>query len=102
MKKIILATVAIVLSSLSHANTFPNKPITLIVPFSAGGPTDVVARNLAIAMGQNLNQTVIVENKDSAGGIVGLEAVVRAPSDGVIPYLFITLECLPYHHYQRL
>jgi tripartite-type tricarboxylate transporter receptor subunit TctC len=82
MKKIILATMTIVLSSFSQANTFPNKPITLIVPFSAGGPTDVVARNLAIAMGKNLNQTVIVENKASAGGIVGSEAVIRAPSDG--------------------
>jgi tripartite-type tricarboxylate transporter receptor subunit TctC len=69
-------------SSLATANTFPNKPITLIVPFSAGGPTDVVARNLAIAMSKNLNQTVIVENRASAGGIIGSEAVIRAPSDG--------------------
>lgn len=83
MKKIIVAVAAIALtSSLSMANTFPNKPITLIVPFSAGGPTDVVARNLAIAMGKNLNQTVVVENRASAGGIVGSEAVIRAPSDG--------------------
>lgn len=83
MKRIIVAAAAIALaSSLSIANTFPNKPITLIVPFSAGGPTDVVARNLAIAMSKNLNQTVVVENRASAGGIVGSEAVIRAPSDG--------------------
>lgn len=83
MKRIIVAVAAIALtSSLSMANTFPNKPITLIVPFSAGGPTDVVARNLAIAMSKNLNQTVIVENRASAGGIIGSEAVIRAPSDG--------------------
>jgi tripartite-type tricarboxylate transporter receptor subunit TctC len=83
MKRIIVTVAALVMvSSLATANTFPNKPITLIVPFSAGGPTDVVARNLAIAMSKNLNQTVIVENRASAGGIVGSEAVIRAPSDG--------------------
>jgi tripartite-type tricarboxylate transporter receptor subunit TctC len=83
MKRIIVTVAALVMvSGLATANTFPNKPITLIVPFSAGGPTDVVARNLAIAMSKNLNQTVIVENRASAGGIVGSEAVIRAPSDG--------------------
>lgn len=83
MKKIIIAAATFALaSSFAVANTFPNKPITLVVPFSAGGPTDVVARNLAIAMSKNLNQTVIVENKASAGGIVGSEAVIRAPADG--------------------
>jgi tripartite-type tricarboxylate transporter receptor subunit TctC len=83
MKRIIVTVAALVMvSSLATANTFPNKPITLIVPFSAGGPTDVVARNLAIAMSKNLNQTVIVENRASAGGIIGSEAVIRAPSDG--------------------
>ena len=82
MKKILLAFATVVTCSFALANTFPNKPITLIVPFAAGGPTDVVARNLAIAMGKNLDQTVIVENKASAGGIIGSDAVVRAPSDG--------------------
>jgi tripartite-type tricarboxylate transporter receptor subunit TctC len=83
MKRITVALAALVMvSGLATANTFPNKPITLIVPFSAGGPTDVVARNLAIAMSKNLNQTVIVENRASAGGIIGSEAVIRAPSDG--------------------
>lgn len=83
MKRLIVTVAALVMaSSLATANTFPNKPITLIVPFSAGGPTDVVARNLAIAMSKNLNQTVIVENRASAGGIIGSEAVIRAPSDG--------------------
>jgi tripartite-type tricarboxylate transporter receptor subunit TctC len=82
MKKILLSIAAIAMCNFSLANTYPNKPITLIVPFAAGGPTDVVARNLAIAMGKNLNQSVVVENKASAGGIVGSEALVRAPSDG--------------------
>jgi tripartite-type tricarboxylate transporter receptor subunit TctC len=61
---------------------FPEKPVTLIVPFSAGGPTDVVARQLAVAMGKSLGQPVVVENRASSGGIVGSEAVVRAEPNG--------------------
>lgn len=64
------------------AQAFPQKPISLIVPFSAGGPTDVVARHLAQAMGRSLGQTVVVENRASTGGIVGTEAVLRAEPNG--------------------
>lgn len=49
---------------------YPNKAITLVVPFAAGGPTDVVARMLAIPMGQSLGQTVLVENVNGAGGTI--------------------------------
>ncbi|MDB5822683.1 MAG: hypothetical protein JWR21_1387 [Herminiimonas sp.] len=58
------------------------RPVTIVVPFSAGGPTDVVARRLAIAMTTTLGRTVIVENKASAGGIVGSQGVARAEPDG--------------------
>jgi tripartite-type tricarboxylate transporter receptor subunit TctC len=64
------------------AGTFPEKAVTLIVPFSAGGPTDVVARHIAVAMGKSLGQPVIVENRPSTSGIVGTEAVLRAEPDG--------------------
>lgn len=66
----------------AFAQAFPHKPVTLIVPFSAGGPTDVVARHLALAMGKSLGQPVIVENRASSGGIVGTEAVLRAEPSG--------------------
>ena len=49
---------------------FPEKPLTLIVPFAAGGPTDVLARVIAESLGKNLGQTVIVENTPGAGGTV--------------------------------
>ena len=49
---------------------WPEKPITMVVPYSAGGPTDVVARMLAIPMGKSLGQTVIVENTVGAGGTI--------------------------------
>ena len=50
---------------------YPTHPVTLVVPFSAGGPTDVLARTLAVSMGQTLGQSVVVENKPGAGGPIG-------------------------------
>ena len=62
--------------------TWPDKPVTLVVPYSAGGPTDVVARMLAIPMGKSLGQTVIVENTVGAGGTIAPARVARAAPTG--------------------
>ena len=72
---------ALLCSGLAQA-AFPDKPITLVVPFSAGGPADAMARTLARAMGTRLGQQVIVENKPGAGGVIGISGVARAPADG--------------------
>ncbi|HRY89797.1 MAG TPA: tripartite tricarboxylate transporter substrate-binding protein [Rubrivivax sp.] len=61
---------------------FPSKPITLIVPFAAGGSTDVVARLVGEHMGKRLGQTIIVDNRAGAGGMLGTDAVARARPDG--------------------
>ncbi|HQQ70379.1 MAG TPA: tripartite tricarboxylate transporter substrate binding protein BugD [Alicycliphilus sp.] len=61
---------------------WPDKPVTLVVPYSAGGPTDVVARVLAIPMGHSLRQTVIVENTVGAGGTIAPNRVAKAKPDG--------------------
>jgi tripartite-type tricarboxylate transporter receptor subunit TctC len=61
---------------------WPDKPITLVVPYSAGGPTDVVARMLAIPMGKSLGQTVVVENTVGAGGTIAPARVARAAPNG--------------------
>jgi tripartite-type tricarboxylate transporter receptor subunit TctC len=61
---------------------WPDKPITMVVPYSAGGPTDVVARMLAIPMGKSLGQTVIVENTVGAGGTIAPTRVARAAPNG--------------------
>jgi len=61
---------------------WPDKPVTLIVPFAAGGPTDVVARMIAIPMGKSLGQSVIVENTVGAGGTIAATKVARAAPNG--------------------
>ena len=61
---------------------YPRRPITIVVPFAAGGATDVLARVLADAMGKSLGQTVIVEDVTGAAGSIGVARVVRAPADG--------------------
>ena len=61
---------------------FPAKPVTVVVPFAAGGPTDVVARLIAVPMGKALWQTVIVDNAVGAGGTIAAAKTARAPHDG--------------------
>jgi tripartite-type tricarboxylate transporter receptor subunit TctC len=73
---------AALLAANASAQQFPLKPVTMIVPYAAGGPTDTVARVMGVAMAKPLGQTVIVENKPSAGGILGPETVKNAKPDG--------------------
>ena len=62
--------------------SWPTKPITMIVPFPPGGVADTVARPIAEALGRELNQTVVVENRSGAGGATGIGAAARAAADG--------------------
>jgi tripartite-type tricarboxylate transporter receptor subunit TctC len=75
-----MAATAAVPSALAQA--YPTKPIRMIVPYSAGGPTDVLARVMAQKLGDVLGQTVFVDNKPGASGIPGTEAIAKAAPDG--------------------
>ena len=66
----------------SAADAFPSRTVTLVVPFAAGGSTDLIARIIAEKMTEDLGQTVIVENKAGAGGNIGADAVAKADPDG--------------------
>jgi tripartite-type tricarboxylate transporter receptor subunit TctC len=61
---------------------YPTRPITMIIPFAAGGPTDTVGRLIAQAMGTELGQTIVVENVGGAGGTLGAQRVAQARPDG--------------------
>jgi tripartite-type tricarboxylate transporter receptor subunit TctC len=80
----ILAALAALLSLLAPAaaQDYPTRPVTMVIPFAAGGPTDVLGRVVAARMGDILGQTVIVENVGGAGGMLGANRVKSAPPDG--------------------
>jgi tripartite-type tricarboxylate transporter receptor subunit TctC len=69
---------------LSHAEQYPDRPIRLIVPYTTGGGTDVMARVIAAEMTQVLGQSVVVENKPGAGAIIGTDFISKAPPDGYV------------------
>ncbi|HEY1542996.1 MAG TPA: tripartite tricarboxylate transporter substrate-binding protein, partial [Xanthobacteraceae bacterium] len=88
MKRMLLAALIAAGVSLNsgpgsaQAQTYPVRPITMVVPFAAGGPTDTIARLVGQAMGRNLGQTVLIENVTGAAGSIGVGRVARANPDG--------------------
>jgi tripartite-type tricarboxylate transporter receptor subunit TctC len=84
MKQLVTLALGATLAAGAFAQAFPNKPVTFVVPFAAGGPTDLVARQLAEAMRKPLgdNVNIVVENTAGAGGTIAATRVARAPKDG--------------------
>jgi tripartite-type tricarboxylate transporter receptor subunit TctC len=78
----------------AQANDFPNKTIKIIVPYSAGGGTDIIARRLAQGLGPVLKQSVIVENKPGANGIIGTDIVAKSEPDGHTVVLVVATHLL--------
>ncbi len=81
MKPVITAVLLLATATAALAN-YPDKPVTIVVPFAAGGPTDKVARDLGDVLRKQLNQTVIIENVGGAGGTLGAAKVAKAAPDG--------------------
>ncbi len=101
-----LAFAAIALSTLTHAQTWPAKPVKIVVPYAPGGSVDVVTRKIAAKLQEQTGQTFLVENKAGATGTIGLASVVHAPADGytlaandttyaLLPHIF---KKLPFDH----
>jgi tripartite-type tricarboxylate transporter receptor subunit TctC len=83
LKNTLIVLAGMAAATLAHAQAnWPTKPITLVVPFAAGGPTDVVARTIGASMTKSLGQTVVIENKLGAGGTVAASYVAKAAPDG--------------------
>jgi tripartite-type tricarboxylate transporter receptor subunit TctC len=73
---------ALLVAAQGNPTNYPSKPIRLIVPFPAGGPTDVIGRTAAKIIQDALGQPVVVENRPGAGGVIGTDLVTKAPADG--------------------
>jgi tripartite-type tricarboxylate transporter receptor subunit TctC len=82
MRAILFAILLALAPSMAQAQTYPDRTITIIVPFSAGGPTDTVTRLVGEAMSKDLGQQIIVENVGGAGGTLGAARVAKAEPDG--------------------
>jgi tripartite-type tricarboxylate transporter receptor subunit TctC len=84
MRKLVaIAAAAVALSAAAaHAQSWPNRPVTMVVPFAAGGPTDVVARIVAEHMSRTIGQQIVVENVTGAGGTTGITRAKQAAPDG--------------------
>src|SRR5690606_3150798 len=91
-----------------HANdAYPTKPIRMVVPYAAGGDTDLIARKLGQVMTASMRQQIIIDNRPGANGIIGTELVARAPGDGytllmgaasthvINPFLYLSLRYDP-------
>ena len=82
MKQLLLACMLALASGAAVAQTYPDRPIRMVVPFAAGGGADLVARAIAAPLAKRLGQPVIVDNRPGAGGTTGADAVAKAPADG--------------------
>src|SRR5580698_8263490 len=74
--------IPVLTSTAAHAQTYPSKQITLVIPFAAGGSNDIIARAIGKELSDAWGQPVIAENRPGAGGVIGAAAAAAAPPDG--------------------
>jgi tripartite-type tricarboxylate transporter receptor subunit TctC len=79
---LLIAPLLVAIAPVTHSQEYPTRPISIVVPFAAGGPTDAVARLLAVPMTKYLGQTMVVENTLGAGGTIAANRVAKSPKDG--------------------
>src|SRR5262245_25507441 len=83
MSRLFLAALtALAFAAPASAQTYPSRPVTLVVPFPPGGSTSIVARIVADKMSEALGQSIVIDNRGGAGGTIGTRAVAKSPPDG--------------------
>ena len=100
IRLLIVVVGMVVGAKFAAAQDYPTRPVMIIQPTAAGGPSDVLIRVIADALAERLGQPVVVENKPGAGGVIGAEAAAKAPADGytilsVGNFLFTTAALRP-------
>ena len=100
--RLLVVAFAFVVTGPVAAQAWPGKPIRLIVPFAAGGTTDVVARMIGQKLGETWGQSVVIENRTGAGGNLGADAVAKAPNDGYTLLMASGSITINPHMYNRL
>ena len=84
------AAMAVFVATAQAQDAFPTRAITILVPYSAGGPTDQVARQFAVELGKVMGQPVVVENRTGASGLLAMQALARSPADGYLVGMMAT------------
>jgi tripartite-type tricarboxylate transporter receptor subunit TctC len=82
LRHLALAILLVCSASAAFSQAYPNKPVTIVVPYAPGGATDIVVRLMGQALAAELGQSFIIENKPGGGGLIGVEQVARAKADG--------------------
>lgn len=98
----VLACAMALFAGTAHADSYPSKPVAMVVPYPAGGATDVVARAVAEKLTQSWGQAVIVENRAGAGTTIGASAVARAQGDGYTLFMTTSAHTISGHLYTKL
>ena len=102
MKRLFLAAACALLAFAAHAQTYPSKPIKIIVPFGPGGFTDVAARILQKELGPVMGQPIIIENKPGAGSTIGTSEVAKGTPDGYTLVMVSTTHVISPHLYKQM
>ncbi len=98
----ILAAFAVLLAAQANAQDYPSKTVSIVVPYPAGGATDVIARMVAEKLGKDWGQAVIVNNKPGAGTLIAAESVARSPGDGYTLYMTTAAHTISASLYKKL
>src|SRR5688572_22251250 len=102
LRKCFVSAVVAVLPAMALAQNYPAKPIRIIVPWPPGGGTDLISRTVAHKLGESLGQTVIVENRAGANGIIGADAAAKAAPDGYTAMITIASHAINPTLYRKL
>jgi tripartite-type tricarboxylate transporter receptor subunit TctC len=100
--KCLVPLLAVITPVTALAQAYPAKPIRVIVPYAAGGATDLTARTVGQKMQASLKQNIVVENRPGAGGVIGADTVAKAPPDGYTVLVGVPAEMAILQHLQRL